>query len=106
MGQIERRCHARRPLERPVKLRCVHSGRYMAGRIKDISDNGALLEICQPSLLVPGQEVEIGIVWDRRKAVLDSDHMLKGSVVRSLGMGGTQHVAIQFEHTVTLQATA
>ena len=105
MSQIERRYSARRPVKRPVKLRCVQSGRYMAGQTKNVSASGALLEICQSSLLVPGQSLEIGIAWGNRQAVLNAGHMLKSCVVRSLGMGGIQYVAVQFEQMIEMAAT-
>jgi hypothetical protein len=102
----ERRREARMPLARPMKLRCVETGRYLAGQTSNLSASGALLEVRHPSLLVPGQRLQIGIAWGRGLAVIDSDQLAEATVVRSLALGSAQRVAVQFSHRQELALTA
>ena len=78
----------------------------MAGRTRDISASGAMLEVHLPSMLITGQRLEVGIAWQHRQALLGADELAKATVVRSLGMGGVQYVAIQFDEPMALAATA
>jgi len=105
-ARSERRQNARRPVSCPAKLRCTQTGKYMAGRTRNVSANGAMLEVYMPSMLVTGQRLEVGIAWHHRQALLSKDQLAQATVVRSLGMGGVQHVAIQFDQPMALSATA
>ena len=105
MTSSERRRDARIAVDRPIKLQCVHSGRYLRGHTGNLSASGALLEIDHPSLLVRGQRLRIGIAWDNRQAVISSDAMAQATVVRSWGQGPTQRVAVRFDHRQELAAT-
>lgn len=102
----ERRHDLRRQLRQPVKLHCPDTGRYLAGATANISSGGALLEIEHPSLLVPGQQVRLGITWNPRQNVLQQDDLLPATVVRSLGHGHRQSVAIAFTQAQSLPALA
>lgn len=93
----ERRRDTRTPIDRPAKLRCVQTGKYYTAVTQDLSAGGALVEVHHPSLLVSGQQVEIGIAWSNRQMLLARDELIPGVVTRSLGLGGKQHVAIQFQ---------
>ena len=104
--KTERRHTARRPVSRPTKLRCTQTGKYMAGRTRNVSASGAMLEVFLPSMLITGQRLEIGIAWQHHQALLGADELTKATVVRSLGMGGIQHVAIQFDEPMALAASA
>ena len=92
----ERRRDPRVQVLRPVKTRCAESGKFYAGRMRNVSAGGALLEIDHPSLMVPGQPIRLGVAWADRQVVLDAGDMIDATVVRSLGRGPTQHVAVQF----------
>ena len=105
-AKSERRQSARQPISKPAKLRCTQTGRFMAGRTRNVSASGAMLEVYLPSMLITGQRLEVGIAWQHRQAMLDSDQLVQATVVRSLGMGGVQHVAIQFDQPMALAATA
>lgn len=106
MGKSERRKDARIPLARPVKLRCVDTGRYLAGQTDNLSASGALLEVNHPSLLVPGQRLQVGIAWGRGQTVIDSGSLAEAIVVRSFGLGTTQRVAVHFSHRQEMALTA
>ena len=97
MVTTDRRQGSRCPISRPAKLRCLQSGKYMAGRTRNISTTGALLEVDRPSLLVSGQRLAVGIAWTRRDNLLHHEHLVQATVVRSLGLGKIQHVALQFD---------
>ncbi len=98
----DRRRHVRMPLERPVKVRSGVTGRYIAGRTVDISDGGCLLRLEGFHHLAAGQSVRVGIAYRPGQSLLLADDMLEGTVVRRLGHGDTQHVAITFENANTL----
>ncbi len=98
----ERRRQARLTLAYPVKVWCVETGRFLAGQTHDLSAQGALIEVQNPSLLVPGQRVRVGIAWSSREVVLSRKQMLPGVVVRSLGHGQQQHVAVSFDAAMIL----
>lgn len=102
----DRRQNVRHLLDRPVKLRCKQTGRYLAGRTRDASSTGALIEIDHPSLLVTGQCVSVGIAWSSRQVLLTNTDLVDATVVRSLALTGTQHVAVQFSQPQALARTA
>ena len=99
----ERRRHQRLDLDRPVKLQCEMTGKYLAGRTTDVSPDGVQIELAQSSMLVPGQRVRFGIAWTGRQTVLASDDLTPATVVRCLGLGRRQCVALQFDKTQELQ---
>ena len=98
----DRRQGRRHPISRPVKLRCLITGKYMVGRTCNISASGALLEIDQPSLLISGQRLAVGVAWTRQQSLLYKDDMTHATVIRSLGLGRIQHVAVQFDQAYAL----
>ena len=102
MTTQERRRDARIPLSKPVKVQCAHTGRYLRGRTDNLSASGALLEIEHPSLLVPGQRLKVGIAWNRSQTVLEQGGLAEAVVVRSLGHGESQRVAVRFAQRQTL----
>jgi len=106
MVSSDRRYSPRFPLERPVKIRCLNSGRYYGGKTCDVSSTGVMTQIETPSLLVPGQRVEVGIAEHSRQAILSADQMKQATVVRSLGLDGIQRVAVQFDQAQQLAASA
>jgi len=101
----ERRRHPRVEVHRPAKLFCGITGRYLGARTCNVSEGGVLLEVNHPSLLVAGQQVRVGIAWNNG-ALLNADDMSAATVVRSLGLGEAQTVAVKFSRKQQLQATA
>jgi hypothetical protein len=91
-------------VKRPVKVHCPQTGRYLAGRTCNISPSGAMVEVAHPSLLVPGQPVQVGIAWTSRQTVLNRGDLVDATVVRSLGEGAAQFVALQFARRLQLAA--
>ena len=106
MITTDRRQGRRISTSRPAKLRCLQTGKYIAGQTRNVSATGALLEVDRPSLLVRGQRIEVGIAWSRRNAVLRSgEDLVAATVVRSLGLGRIQHVAVQFDQAQSVSET-
>jgi len=106
MVSSDRRQSPRFPLARPVKLRCMVSGRYYGGQSRDVSSTGVMTELDSPSLLVPGQRVAVGIAEHQKQPIIPADDMIEATVVRSLGLDGLQRVALQFDQRQQLAAAA
>jgi hypothetical protein len=104
MQNRERRRHNRNDMCKPAKVYCVETGRYLSGRTSNWSAGGVLVQVDHPSLLVAGQQVRVGIAWDARRPVLGSADLVSGTVVRSLGLGGQQNVAVRFVQAQPLAA--
>ena len=102
MITTDRRHGRRLPISRPAKLRCLTTGKYMAGLTHNISTTGAMLEVDRPCLLVNGQRLAVGIAWTRRDNLLHHEQLVQATVVRSLGLGKVQHVAVQFDTPQTM----
>jgi len=94
---LERRRDRRYALTRPVKLQCDQMGvKFLPGAMVNISAGGAMLTVDYTQRLQLGQEVRLAIASVAHQALLTADEALNGTVIRSLGCGGTQHVAIRF----------
>lgn len=106
MTTSDRRRDARISMDRPVKVQCVMTGRYLAGATCNVSATGALLQINNASLLVQGQRLRVGFAWNNQMALISNDQMTEAVVVRSLGLGGTQHVALSFDQRQQLDLAA
>ncbi len=102
----DRRREARLNIERPVKLQCQVTGRYVSGTTTNLSNSGMLIVIEHPSLLVPGQRVKVGVQQTRQNVVIKANEMATATVVRSLGMRGRQTVAVQFDQRQRLSRSA
>lgn len=102
----ERRKHARVNVEQPIKLRCELTGRYLAGSTTDLSGGGTMVALHRASMLVPGQRVSIGMARNASDALIRSDEMVPATVVRCLGMGTDQRVALQFDEPMSLSLAA
>ena len=105
-GSDERRRDARLELNRPVKVECAHTGRYVTGYTQNLSTTGALMDIDHPSLMVPGQRIKIGVAYTRQSVIIKKDEMIPGTVVRSVGLGNIQTVAIQFDEPQEMAMSA
>lgn len=106
MTPSERRRDARYHIDRPAKLQCLETGRFIPGAITNVSASGAMLALQNASLMVPGQRVRLGVAWTRQNALIAADSMIEGTVVRAAGFGKHQHVALSFDHQVELAQTA
>ena len=94
---IERRRDRRYVLDRPVKFQCDQAGtRYLTGHTVNISAGGAMLTVEHPQHIQLGQEVKLSIASIAHQPLLEADDALTGTVIRCLGCGDTQHLAIRF----------
>ena len=91
-------------LHPPAKIKCLMTGRFLAGRTVNVSAGGAMLQVDHPSLLVPGQRVAIGMADTQQDVILRSEDMSEATVVRSIGVKGAQTVAVQFDQRQALLA--
>ncbi|MEM7624873.1 MAG: PilZ domain-containing protein [Planctomycetota bacterium] len=98
----DRRRHVRVPYERPVKIRCAVTGKYIAGQTLDISDGGCLMWLDGRQSVKAGQSVRVGIAYRTNQTLILADDMVEGTVVRRLGHGDAQHVAVSFENSTVL----
>ena len=89
----DRRVEPRRPLCRPVKLRPEHGAtRYLAGRTRNFSPGGALIELDHTTALHRGDTVRLAIDTEDQAALLHADRMVQATVLRR----DDQHVAVRF----------
>ncbi len=102
----ERRSDARNEVEKPVKIRCLRSGRYLSGKTRNLSAGGALIEISDPHRFVPGQRIKLGVAWNARQTVLDSHALIDSVVIRDFALEGLHQIALRFENRQELAATA
>jgi len=97
MTTPERRRDPRIPANRQVKLKCEQTaGKYIPGTTHDVSDGGALLKLHHSRLLTTGQKVQIGIITSPVQGMLTTEDFVEATIVRSLGHGETQHVAVRY----------
>ncbi len=97
MTTPERRRDPRIPANHPVKLKCEQTaGKYIPGTTDNVSDGGAMLKLDHPKLLTTGQKVQIGIVSNPARGMLLAEDFVEATIVRSLGHGETQHVAVRY----------
>lgn len=106
MDPAERRQHDRQTVTKPCKVFHRPSHRYASASTLNVSTTGLLLQIDSPRLFQPGEEVDVVVAW-LRTAVLPTDRLVHGRVVRALGLeGDCQTVAIQFDHAAPALARA
>jgi c-di-GMP-binding flagellar brake protein YcgR len=97
MTTPERRRDPRIFTHYPVKLKCEQSaGKYIPGTTDNVSDGGAMLMLDHTRLLTTGQKVQIGIVSNPACGMLTTEDFVEATIVRSLGHGETQHVAVRY----------
>lgn len=98
MTTPERRRDPRIPAQHAVKLKCEQTGgKYIAGATDNVSNGGAMLKLDHPRLLVTGQTVLVGIVRNPTCGMLTAEDFVEATIVRSLGHGPTQHVAVRYD---------
>ena len=106
-GKTDRRRYPRLKASKPVKLRFPDTNRYLTGRTSVISANGTLVQIVQPAaLLVRGQRLLVGIAWNLQQMLIYSDNLVEATVARSVGMGDSQFVAIEFDQALGMAFSA
>lgn len=98
----ERRGHPRRELTRPCKIRLGRSGKYVAGRTRDISSGGTMIMLDRRVNLSPGDDIEVGIAWTD-SGLIRADDLVPGRIVRVARTDDTEAVGVALE---THQASA
>jgi len=106
MSTVERRRDTRFPVIRPVKLRCVDNGRFLAAKTSNLSATGALLELDGPARVTPGQRLELGIAWNAGQVLLNASTLTTATVIRTQHDDQQQRVALRFDHRQELAVTA
>jgi len=101
MGGLEKRQFSRYMISRPAKLKCGRTGKYLAGRTRNVSSGGILLEINRPAL-IQQQPVDIGIAWVAGEMVLNTGALVHAHVTRTDQGNGVYEVAIAFDQPQTL----
>lgn len=103
----DRRQFPRADLNRPCKIFLPAAARFLAGRTRNLSAGGALVEIDGPRDLKPGDTLELGIAWSNR-ALLPADALIEAKVVRHVASlilpdGTTRRtIGVRFDHTSAL----
>lgn len=77
----ERRRHERRAIDQPAKVFHRGSWRYIAARTRDLSDNGALLELPSDRPVAVGDMIDVAL-GRSGVGVLRSDEFVWARVVR------------------------
>ena len=99
---LDRRRHVRVPCDRPVKVRCGVTGKYLGGETVDLSDGGCLMRLDGRISVAAGQSVRVAIARRKHQPLILADDMIEGTIVRRLGHGDCQHVAVSFENSTVL----
>ena len=96
-GGPDRRRFRRHRLDRPVKLRCDITGRAYAAEGVDASSGGVLLRVQSDQHFDTDQPMCIGIPPRRDSALLLTDNLIEGRVVRCLAHGDARYLAVAFD---------
>ena len=78
----DRRKHQRHSIERPAKLFCPKSGRFLAGRTRNISAGGVLVEVDACETVESGDSVLMTVAFGDRFIVPMSE-LVPCSVIRT-----------------------
>ena len=108
MDNHERRCFARLPLERRVKVMCPETGRCLGGITRNYSSGGCLVELDASafvSRLKAGMQIRVGIDWTGHQGLLQAAQMPQASVIRTIGLTDRPQLALAFAHIQELAAT-
>jgi len=103
---LERRRHARLPVERPCKVFHHPSRTYLAASTCDLSESGAMIRVDNPRALNPGDEIDVLIAWSTAP-VLQKSRAITGSIVRVPGsFARHQFIAVKFAKEMELALAA
>jgi len=102
----ERRRFPRVPLERSCKVFHRPSLRYMRATTRNVSDEGALVEVESHRAIFAGDEMDVMVDWHGRP-LLPADAMVRATVMRAEpGREGKRHIAIRFDRLIELKSVA
>jgi len=106
MTPRDRRLYPRNPIQRPVKLQCAQTGRYLAAQTRDVSAGGAMVHLDRRASFVPGQRVRVGIATDPNAAMISASDLVEAIVVRTAPAPGSPGIAVQFIRPVAVASAA
>ena len=91
----DRRRHPRERVEAPCKVYQAATGKYLAGRARDVSRSGVMIELLPGPALLPGEAVGIGM---GAASLLGREDLIPARVVWSdADRAGARRVAVEFE---------
>lgn len=96
-GVSERRLATRYATELGCKVRRRGGLKYDAGKTIDLSMTGVAFESAEARSFVPGESLEIGVLWDVQDSLIERSALIRGVVTRvqdSRDGAGTVSVAI------------
>ena len=92
-----RRSSRRVAVEKPCKIHDPRTGRYIAGRTIDVSQNGILARLPQAGNLRPGDSVLVGVAMHDRQGLIQAKELMESRIVRMLHTeDGATTIAVQF----------
>ncbi|RNC82644.1 MAG: PilZ domain-containing protein [Phycisphaera sp.] len=97
----ERRRHTRWSLDRACKIRRSSSITFEPARTHDVSPGGAKVVMMGEKRFAVGDRVELAVAWSD-EAVVTKGSMIAARVVRTGPALDGQTLALQFEHTMSL----
>jgi PilZ domain len=100
----ERRSAGRTQLELPCKVWHPRALRFLPGVTRDLSRDGAMLELRGGAPFRNGERVRVGLPDAAAPIVLRSADLLEGTVVRSSNEEGRMVVAVTFDGVDALRA--
>jgi hypothetical protein len=103
----DRRKHTRHPLERPAKLFCPKSGRFLAGRTRNISAGGVLVEVDVTESIGAGDAILLTIAFGDR-FIVPMTELVPGSIVRTSAADGSVSIglAIAYDNSTEMALSA
>ena len=100
----DRRKHPRHPLERPAKLFCPQTGKFIAGRTRNISAGGVLVEIDASESIRSGDEIRMTIAFGDRFIVPMSE-LVPGAIVRTITSDDAERVSLAIAYDGAAETT-
>lgn len=94
----DRRAYPRTLCHRPVKLQTGAGGRYFAGRTRDLSAGGALIQLTSPARVIAGDHLRIGFAADNQPLVASTD-LVSAVVVRAFDADSGRYLAVSFSQS-------
>lgn len=93
----DRRGADRIAIRRPCKVFEPRARKYVSGSTVNVARGGMLLRLDRPLALEPGDRLYVGVAQTRRHALVRSEELIEGTIVRSLVSAGEVYLAVRFE---------
>lgn len=103
---LERRRHARLPIERPCKVYHRSSRQFLAASTCDLSEGGAMIRVDAKRSINAGDEIEVLVSWGKGP-VLSRGSAIPAKVIRVPGQFAShQFLAVKFDREQELALAA